>query len=115
MDGKLEQLYSRPPVNAGLVLCEGNLYDACALRGLIKQGMLHWMDFTEQTIMAEAVFQVGRIAWNLQMVSMFDDDEFTVKPTYLGKKWIARHYVSPIRHLFWRDASAARLHVGQST
>ncbi len=72
------------------------------------------MDFTEQTIMAEAVFQVGCIAWNIEMVRMFNDDEFTIKPTYLGKKWIARHYVFPIRHLFWRDALAARLRVGRS-
>ena len=114
MKGKLEHLYSRPPVNAGLVLCEGNLYDSCALRGLINDGMLHCMDFTEQTIIAEAAFQVGSIAWNIEMIRMFDDDELTIRPTYLGKNWVARHYVFPIRHLFWHDALAVRLGVGRS-
>jgi hypothetical protein len=112
-DGKLKHLYSRPPVNTGLVLCEGNLYDSCDLGEIIKQALLDCMYLTEQTILAEAAFQVGSIAWSLQVVRLFDDDKFTIKPTYLGKNWIARHYVAPIRHLFWRDALSARLGVGQ--
>ena len=68
---------------------------------------------TEQTILAEAVFQVGRIAWSLEVVRLFDGDKFTIKPTYVGKQWIARHYVGYIRHLFWRDALAVRLRVGE--
>lgn len=111
--GPLKHLYSRPPANTGVVLCEGNLYDACALGRLIKQGLPNSMYFTEQTILAEAVFQIGRIAWNREVISLFDTDKFTIGPTYVGKHWVARHYVAPIRHLFWRDALAVRLRIGE--
>lgn len=108
-EGRLQHLYGRPPVNTGLILCEGNFYDSCGLGDIIKQGIPNRMYLTEQTILAEAVFQAGRIAWDLDVIVMFNGDESTLSPTYLGKHWIARHYVGPIRHLFWRDALAMRL------
>ncbi len=110
----LMHLYSRPPVNTGIVLCEGNIYEACGLDRFIRQGLPNNMYLTEQTILAEAVFQIGRIGWNQEVIRLFDADKFTIRPTYVGKQWIARHYVAPLRHLFWRDALATRLSVGES-
>jgi hypothetical protein len=107
--GTLKHLYSHRPVNSGIVLCAGDLYGASDLRKIIEQAASQPMYLTEQTVLAEAVCQIGTIAWGLDQVRLFHDDRFTLKPTYLGKKWIARHYVAAIRHLFWRDALASRL------
>jgi hypothetical protein len=113
VEGRLKHLLSRPPVNTGLVLCDGSFYERCGLSEVIEEGIHHCMYLTEQTILAEAVFQAGRIAWNLEVVKMFNDDESTLRPTHLGKNWVARHYVGPIRHLFWRDALAVRWGIGK--
>jgi hypothetical protein len=114
IEGGLQHLCSRPPINTGLVLCEGDLYDTCHLGELIKQGIPNCMLYTEQTILAESVFQLGKIGWDQDVVRIFDHDEHNVGPTYLGKHWVARHYVGPIRFFFWRDALALRLGVGES-
>jgi hypothetical protein len=112
VEGRLQHLFRRPPVNSGLVFCEGSFYERCGLGEVIQEAIDHCMYLTEQTILAEAVFQAGRIAWDLEVVKMFNDDESTLQPTHLGKGWVARHYVGPIRHLFWRDALALRLRIG---
>ena len=109
---KLRHLYGFPAVNTGLVLCEGNFYEDCGLSEIVQQGMDACMYLTEQTILAEAVCKAGRVAWSLELIKMFNDDEATLTPTHFGQHWVARHYVGPIRHLFWRDALAVRLGSG---
>ena len=102
-------LANYPPVNTGVDIFEGNLYDTCELEPLVEQATKYCNVFTEQTILAEAVYRRGKIVWDLDVMLIFDDDRLTFKPTFLGKHWAARHYVTPIRHLFWRDALAFRL------
>lgn len=104
-------LLQSPPVNTGLAIFEGNLYDDCELEPLIKQASVKCNVFTEQTILAQAVTRRGRIEWGLEVSRIFSSDQFTLSPTFCGKQWPARHYITPIRHLFWRDALALRLGV----
>ena len=102
-------LLERPFVNTGLAIFEGNLYDTCGLEPLIEQASVSCNVFTEQTILAEAVYHRGKIVWGLDVIRIFDDDILTLKPTFLSEQWMARHYITPVRHLFWRDALAFRL------
>ena len=97
------------PVNTGMALFEGNLYDSCCLEPLIERAAVKCNGFTEQTILAEAVLRRGRIAWELDTVRIFSEDLLTLTPTFIGKPWVARHYVNTLRSLFWRDALAFRL------
>ena len=58
-------LLSFPPVNTGVAIFEGNLHDTCGLEPLIEQATVSCNVFTEQTILAEAVYRRGKIngAW----------------------------------------------------
>lgn len=109
----LSYLLDRPQVNSGVCLFEGNLYRDCQLEPLIRLAAVQYNWFTEQTIIAHALYQVGRIEWPLEIIRVFDDDKFSILPTYLHQRWIARHYTNNIRHLFWRDALALRLGIGR--
>ena len=57
----LPHLMSYPPVNTGIGVYEGNLYDGCNLEPLVRLTESHCDNFTEQTILAEVVHQLGRI------------------------------------------------------
>ena len=109
LENGLAHLQQIPAVNTGLVLCEGNLYDACNLKGLIDACIPTCHSFTEQTILAEAVFRKGKVVWDCDFIRIILKDTQSIKPTYLKSNWVARHYIRPVRHLFWRDALALRL------
>jgi hypothetical protein len=106
----LSHLQEIPPVNTGLVLCEGNLYDSCGLKTLVAACISTCHSFTEQTILAEAVYRKGKVLWDCELIKIILKDHQSIKPTYLRSNWMARHYIRPVRHLFWRDALALRLH-----
>lgn len=105
----LPHLLTRPPVNTGVAIYQGNLYDTCELGALVERTAEYCDNFTEQTILAEAVFQTGEIAWDLNAIRIFDDDIYSLRPSFLGQGWLARHYVTNVRHLLWRDALALRV------
>ncbi|MEI6429393.1 MAG: hypothetical protein WCO45_13580 [Pseudanabaena sp. ELA607] len=94
---------------AGLILASGNIFNFCNLDDAIQVAIDKSNHFTEQTIFAEACLQLNGISYSRNEISCFVDDQFSLIPTFFGKSWIARHYVGPVRHLFWRDALALRL------
>lgn len=101
---------SKPPfLCAGLLFVYGELLQNCDLEYLLDCAAKKSNHFTEQTIFAEAAHQLGLKFWSKEEVACFIDDQFSLAPTYLGKEWIARHYVGSVRHLIWRDALALRL------
>jgi hypothetical protein len=108
----LPHLLDLPPVNTGVALIEGEIYGSCELQPLIALTARYCDSFTEQTILAEAVRRIGRIQWGLHTIRIFDDDKYSLKPTYPHTGWVARHYVTNIRHLFPRDALALRFKWG---
>lgn len=95
-----------PPINAGINLSQGPIYEALRLfepvRFALDSGEHHYV--TEQTIVAIAAMRSRGILWDEPTVHMDDDDIYTLGPTYPGKVWRARHYTGNVRHLFWRDA-----------
>jgi hypothetical protein len=111
-DSSLKHLLSLKPVNSGFLLAQGEFYDSCGLERLIKSALTSGNIYTEQTIIAEITHQAGHVQWGLDAIRIFDTDKFTLAPTFSHRGWTARHYVTPIRHLFWRDALALRCGVG---
>lgn len=109
---QLEHLYQLPFINSGLVFLKGNLLEVCHLDNLIKIAAEKSIFCTEQTIFAEAAYQLGQNFWSPEEVACFEDDKFSLLPNYEGKQWAARHYAGPTRHLFSRDAFALRLGLG---
>lgn len=106
----LEHLCKPPFMCAGLIFLEGDLIQACDLNRLLDIAATKSNWFTEQTIFAEAAYQLGRSYWPREKIAIFDHDQLSLKiPTYFRKDWVARHYVGPVRHIFWRDALALRL------
>jgi hypothetical protein len=102
-----------PPYScAGFLFAFGDLLGACDLGPLMPYAAESGVAVTEQTIFAEMAHQLGARHWPSAEVYCHDRDRFSLRPTYQNKPWIARHYVAPARHLFWRDALALRLGVG---
>jgi hypothetical protein len=65
--------------------------------------------FTEQTFFAIAAKLLSADMWRFNEIALFESDRFKLGPSYIGKNWFARHYVGPVRHLFWRDSFYKRL------
>jgi hypothetical protein len=105
----LEHLSEPPYRNAGFLHIQGNLLEHCNLQHLIDLAAEDSGHSTEQTIFAEAAYQLGGEVWSNEEVACFEDDKLSLLPDYAGKNWFARHYVGPVRHLFWRDALILRL------
>ncbi len=59
--------------------------------------------FSEQTIFATLQKSVGPSRLEQEKFSIILDDQFDLRPLN-RPKLIARHYIGPVRHLFWRDA-----------
>lgn len=108
-NGPLSWLNQLPPVNTGFLEVSDGFFQKSCLEELVALGVPKCNGFTEQTILASVVHQSGRIKWDLSDIDISDDDKQSLAPTFLQKKVPARHYVTPIRHLFWRDAVALRL------
>jgi hypothetical protein len=62
----------------------------------------------EQTTFAEANYHLNSGIWLRDETACFADNREVNLPRYRGKNWVARHYVDPICHLFWRDALLLR-------
>lgn len=110
----LEHLYKPPYRNAGLIYLHGDLINSCNLQPLLELAAQKPCDSAEQTIFAEAAYRLGSDIWSRSEIACFADDTSSAIPNYSGKKWTARHYVGPVRHLFWRDAFMLRLGLKRS-
>lgn len=107
---KCQEVLRNPPyINTGLVYLQGNL--------LNEKPLIPWLNeldkkpnhFTEQTFLAIAVKLLNGKMWSLNEIACLQSDRFKLSPSFKGKNWIARHYVGPVRHLFWRDAFFTRI------
>lgn len=110
---KLFHLNQPPFINSGLVFAWGNLLDTCQLKDVLAVAAQSSAFWTEQTIFAEAAHRLRASFWSSEEIACFEDDKFSLVPDYSGKKWFARHYAGPTRHLFFRDAFLLRLGLKQ--
>jgi hypothetical protein len=109
----LNHLYNPTFFCAGLVFLNGQLLEVLDLENLFVAAAKKSNHFTEQTIFAEANYRLNRDFWSREKIACFVEDQFSLAPTFIEQNWIARHYVGPVRHLFWRDALALRLGLRQ--
>lgn len=107
-DGPLHHLRQKKPGNSGFAFAVGELYAHCGLASLIETALPGKNVYTEQTLMTEMAYRTGGIAWDLNTIAIFNSDQFTLGPTFRSQVHPVRHYISIIRHLFWRDALALR-------
>jgi hypothetical protein len=102
----LEYLYELPPVNCGVVLAKGNLFDICSKKIItsIDEEALSPGNFAEQTIFAMMVYEFGETWPEEEITACIDDilSSILIRSKY-STKLIARHYVWYMSWLFWRD------------
>ncbi len=94
---------------AGLNYLNGNLLDTCDTGPYMRYIETKFGYFTEQTFIAELARQLKSEPFAMDEIAMVTNDAQTLAPTFQGKPWAARHYVTPVRHLFWRDAFHFRM------
>jgi hypothetical protein len=107
--GRLPELAGPPYFCAGLLYAEGDFLAACDVGALLDHAAERGIGVTEQTILAEADRQLGARTWRKDEIALFEEDRFTLGPSFRGRPWAARHYVGAVRHIFWRDALALRV------
>jgi len=105
----LPELASPPHFCAGFLYARGDFLSAAEIGDLMAFAAERGIGLTEQTILAEADRRLGAERFPLSEVALFEGDRYTLGPSIRGATWAARHYVGPVRHLFWRDAVALRL------
>ena len=106
-----EPLAEPPFVNSGVVFLRGDLLHAVDLSAGLVPASRRPHPFAEQTLLALAArrLQAPLLAQSLVACQVSDSQSLLI--TYRGRPWHARHYVGPVRHLFWRDALGLRLRV----
>lgn len=110
--GEDAQILSAPPfINTGVTFLRGDLLAAVDLGRPLRVAAARYNHFAEQTILALASRRLGAPTWAPSVVACFQDDHQSLAVTYRDRAWVARHYVGPVRHLFWRDALALRVGV----
>lgn len=75
---------------------------------LLQIAILQSNHFTEQTIFAYLNKVSNNGGFDKHEFSIILDDQFKLMPTK-REKLVARHYIGPVRHQFWRDAFFMRL------
>jgi nucleotide-diphospho-sugar transferase len=110
----LHSLESEPYVNAGLMWIRGNLWADTDLEAWLSEALKEYNFFSEQTMFAALAKTGAAPAWSPSKVACMNDDSTSLAPTYRRTQWIARHYVTTVRHLFWRDALSIRLGIRQA-
>lgn len=96
-------------VNSGLVWMNGDVYAGAALAPHLKGALGHCNHFTEQTLVALATARCGSVLWSRRQILLSDEDQFALRMGEMDPSFDARHYLTPHRHLFWRDAMALRV------
>jgi hypothetical protein len=106
---RLPELACPPYFCAGLLFAEGDFLAACDLSDLLEQAAERGIGVTEQTLLAEAGRQLGGRSWPESEIALSEGDRTSLGSSFRGQPWAARHYVGPVRHIFWRDALALRI------
>ncbi len=104
----LPELAPPPHFCAGFFYARGDILSAAGVTDLMAFAADRGIGLTEQTIFAEADRRLGGEHFPLAEVLLFEGDRFILGSSIRGAAWSARHYVGPVRHLFWRDAMAVR-------
>lgn len=111
---RLPELATPPFYCAGLLYAEGDLLAGRGLEPLLAEAAERGIGVTEQTLLAAADRRLGGACWPRTEIALFEDDRFSLAPSYPRRDWVARHYIGQVRHLFWRDALALRLGIGST-
>lgn len=104
VEGWSQELASPPYYCAGVMFAAGvpeflpDDYEALSLAAESGIGL------TEQTLFAKWTRRSGGNRFPESEIFLSDSDRLARQPTHVGMPWAARHYVGPVRHLFWRDA-----------
>lgn len=100
----LQSLQKPPYFCAGMMLVKNfSPYRINSLESLLNEAIQRSDHFTEQTIFAQLNRQSENLAFDKNKFLIKTDDQFEIKSKPLNGV-IARHYIGPVRHLFWRDA-----------
>lgn len=101
---QLHKLFIPPYFCAGIMLIkkigEGHYKMLDSLLEIVSEKSNH---FSEQTMFAFLNREIQNIAFDKNLFIIKTDDQFDLLPRPLPGV-IARHYIGPVRHLFWRDA-----------
>lgn len=108
-DSRLVELWpfmnDEPFYCAGVMIAHGDLRDAFAQ--LASPGVRAVYEspqqFSEQTTFAALQRILGNPPLGPDDAYLSWDDQLTLAPSFGGKPWVLRHYVGPVRHIFWRD------------
>ncbi|RYX87265.1 hypothetical protein EON73_01750 [bacterium] len=97
-------LYEQPYYCAGLMLIKflnnEQLATIYRMLPILAESSGH---LSEQTIFAYLQKTIGASELTPDKYILNYADQFKISFT-VKKQWIARHYIGPVRHLFWRDA-----------
>jgi hypothetical protein len=102
----LQYLFDLPPVNCGIVLASGNLFDCSSdrIRAAIEEEANSPGKFAEQTIFAMMIPEFGETWPETEITAGIDD---ILSPVLVKSKHSpelkARHYVWILNWLFWKD------------
>ncbi|WP_316759881.1 hypothetical protein [Pedobacter aquatilis] len=90
--------------NAGILYISGkNIFENFQLEKVLKEIHPNYDFLTEQTIFANISNRSLGILWKQETIGNFHTDNQDIKSLSIDKI-VGRHYVSNVRHLFWRDA-----------
>lgn len=104
----ISQLYTHRPMNSGVMAFKKSADLSRSDETALKLAKADY-EFSDQTFFAKLNLSLGGNIWTKNEVFIDNKDKHEIGPTFKGKNWTARHYVGPIRHLFWRDAFFLRL------
>jgi len=101
---ELKSLYNQPYFCAGILLVK-RLSEKTrqSLDSLLKDVEHQSNHYSEQTIFAYLNKEGNNLALNKNEFLLLTEDQYDLKQKPLPGL-IARHYIGPVRHLFWRDA-----------
>lgn len=109
-----QHILATPPfINTGLVYLKGNLINHPLAADWLNRLADAPNHFTEQTFLAILMKLLKQEVWTLEEIACLQQDRYQLAPSYPGKPWLARHYVGPVRHLFWRDAFLNRMKISK--
>lgn len=107
--GNLEILKTSPFYCAGILLLKSfSNHNKQLLGGLLDIAIEQSNHFTEQTLFSYFNKINGNVGLPKEKFAIILDDQFQILPIK-NQQVIARHYIGPVRHHFWRDAFFNRL------
>jgi hypothetical protein len=101
---KLDIVLNQPYYCAGIMLINYLTEDQkTAINEILPVAILESGHLTEQTIFAYLQKLTGLSKMSEEKYLLFYSDQFDIRPSF-PPSGLARHYIGPVRHLFWRDA-----------